>query len=110
MGDDRMYPMFLCSDLDESIVFCEAFGFARTYRQFRPKPYSVVARGNIQVFRFGVAGFDPANSYDSVSVVVPNPDSLSYSFAAGLRWKHGKLPVADITCNLRPRKTQGTVS
>lgn len=43
-------------------------------------------------------GFDPANSYGSVIVAVPDPDSLYQGFAAGLRKTYGKLPVAGIPC------------
>jgi len=54
-------------------------------------------------------GFDPAESYGSVIVAVPDPDSLYHDFAAGLRKKFGKLPVAGIPRITRPRKKYGTV-
>jgi hypothetical protein len=58
---------------------------------------------------FGIAGFNPAESYGSVIVVVPEPDRLYQEFAAGLRKTYGKLPVAGIPRLLRPRKKYGTV-
>ena len=42
----------------------------------------------------GIDGFDPEQSYASVIIVVPDPDALYASFAAGLRAAYGKLPVA----------------
>jgi hypothetical protein len=62
-----------------------------------------------QVHLFGMPQFDPAQSYGSVSVVVPDPDALYRSFADGLRRAYGKLPVAGIPRILRPRKRFGTV-
>ena len=53
--------------------------------------------------------FDPADSYGSVIVVVPDPDGLYRDFAAGLRAAPGKLPVAGIPRILRPRKKYGAV-
>ena len=84
-------------------------GFTRTYRQVRPNPYAVVALEDIHIHLFGIDGFDPADSYGTAIVVVPDPDSLYRDFAAGLRKTHGKLPVAGIPRILRPRKKYGTV-
>lgn len=109
MANERTYPCLPCRDLDESIGFYETLGFKRTYRQVRPNPYGVVAREEIQIHLFGIDGFDPAESYGSVIVVVPDPDSLYRDFAAGLRTARGKLPVVGIPRILRPRKKYGTV-
>src|SRR5262245_53131598 len=109
MAGERMYPILPCRDLDEAIAFYEALGFARTYRQMRPNPYAVVARGEMQVHLFGMPDFDPEQSYGSVIVAVPDPDALYHSFADGLRRAYGKLPVAGIPRILRPRKRHGTV-
>jgi catechol 2,3-dioxygenase-like lactoylglutathione lyase family enzyme len=107
--EERMYPILPCRDLDEAIAFYAALGFARTYRQLRPNPCAVVARGAIQIHLFGMPEFDPEQSYGSVIVVVPDPDALYRSFADGLRKAYGKLPVAGIPRLLRPRKRFGTV-
>jgi catechol 2,3-dioxygenase-like lactoylglutathione lyase family enzyme len=109
MANERTYPCLPCAEIDESIGFYEALGFKRTYRQVRPNPYAVVAREEIQIHLFGIEGFDPAESYGSAIVVVPDPDSLYRDFAAGLRKTHGKLPVAGIPRITRPRKKYGTV-
>jgi hypothetical protein len=63
----------------------------------------------IQIHLFGMDGFDPAQSYGSVIIAVPDPDRLYHDFADGLRNKYGKLPVAGIPRILRPRKRYGTV-
>lgn len=109
MANEHMYPLLPCRELDESIVFYESIGFRRTYRQTRPNPYAVVALEDIQIHLFAMDGFNPADSYGSVIVAVPDPDSLYRDFAARLRDKHGKLPVAGIPRILRPRKKYGTV-
>jgi hypothetical protein len=109
MANERTYPILPCRELDESIAFYESIGFKRTYRQIRPNPSAVVALEEIQIHLFGIEGFNPADSYGSVIIVVPDPDSLYQDFAARLRKTYGKLPVAGIPRILRPRKKYGTV-
>jgi catechol 2,3-dioxygenase-like lactoylglutathione lyase family enzyme len=109
MANERTYPLLPCRELDESIAFYEVLGFKKTYRQVRPNPYAVVALEDIQIHLFGMEGFDPANSYGSLILAVPDPDSLYRAFAEGLRQAYGKLPVAGIPRILRPRKRYGTV-
>lgn len=109
MANERTYPILPCRELDESISFYETLGFKRTYRQVRPNPYAVVALEDIQIHLCGIEGFNPADSYGSVIIAVPDPDSLYHDFAAGLRKSYGKLPVAGIPRILRPRKKYGTV-
>lgn len=110
MANERTYPILPCRELDESISFYETLGFKRTYRQVRPNPYAVVALEDIQIHLCGIEGFNPADSYGSVIIAVPDPDGLYLAFAAGLRAAYGKLPVAGIPRILRPRKKYGTVS
>ena len=109
MANERTYPCLPCAELDESIAFYETIGFKRTYRQVRPNPYAVVALEEIQIHLFGMDGFNPADSYGTVIIAVPDPDSLYHDFAAGLRKKFGKLPVAGLPRITRPRKKYGTV-
>ena len=109
MANERTYPILPCRDLDEAISFYEALGFKKTYRQTRPNPHAVVALEEIQIHLFGMEGFDPAQSYGSAILAVPDPDRLYHDFAEGLRKAYGKLPVAGIPRILRPRKKYGTV-
>jgi catechol 2,3-dioxygenase-like lactoylglutathione lyase family enzyme len=109
MPNERMYPCLPCRDVEESVAFYESIGFTRTYRQVRPNPYAVVARDDVVIHLFGMDGFDPAQSYATVIVVVPDPDSLYADIAAGLRTAYGKVPVAGIPRITRPRKRYGTV-
>jgi catechol 2,3-dioxygenase-like lactoylglutathione lyase family enzyme len=109
MANERTYPLLPCASIDESIAFYESLGFKKTYRQVRPNPYAVVALEEIQIHLFGIEGFNPADSYGSVIVAVPDPDSLYHDFAEGLRKTYGRLPVAGIPRILRPRKKYGTV-
>jgi catechol 2,3-dioxygenase-like lactoylglutathione lyase family enzyme len=109
VANERTYPILPCRQLDESIAFYQTLGFKKTYRQLRPNPYAVVALEDIQIHLFGMDGFDPAESYGSVIIAVPDPDGLYRDFAAGLRKAYGKIPVAGIPRILRPRKKYGTV-
>lgn len=109
MANERTYPALPCREIDESIAFYETLGFKKTYRQVRPNPYAVVALEDIQIHLFGMDGFNPEDSYGTVIIAVPDPDSLYHAFAAGLRKTYGKLPVAGIPRILRPRKKYGTV-
>ena len=109
MPGERMYPILPCPDIDEAIAFYAALGFQRTYRQVRPNPHAVVARDDMHIHLGGIDGFDPAQSYASVIIVVPDPDALYASFAAGLRAAYGRVPVAGIPRMVRPRKRWGTV-
>jgi catechol 2,3-dioxygenase-like lactoylglutathione lyase family enzyme len=109
MANERTYAILPCKDLDDSIAFYETLGFQRTYRQLRPNPSAVVALEEIHIHLAGIEGFRPEDSYASVIIVVPDPDSLYRTFAARLREKYGKLPIAGIPRILRPRKKYGTV-
>jgi hypothetical protein len=109
VSGERTYPCFPCRDVGASVAFYESLGFEPTYRQLRPNPYAVVARGDLAIHLFGIDGFDPAQSYGTAIAVVPDPDGLYAEFAAGLRAVHGKLPVVGIPRITRPRKKFGTV-
>jgi catechol 2,3-dioxygenase-like lactoylglutathione lyase family enzyme len=109
MANERTYPCLPCPDLDQAITFYEALGFKRTYRQLNPNPHAVVAREDLQIHLFGMKDFNPADSYGSVIVVVPDPDALYQAFATGLRAAYNKLPTTGFPRILRPRKKFGTV-
>jgi hypothetical protein len=104
-----MYPILPCPDNDDAVTFYEALGYRPTYRQVRPIPHAVVERDDMGIHLTQIDGFDPAGSYASVIIVVPDPDALHASFTAGLRAAYGKLPVAGIPRMVRPRKRYGTV-
>jgi catechol 2,3-dioxygenase-like lactoylglutathione lyase family enzyme len=110
MANERTYPALPCKELEESISFYESIGFKRTYRQLRPNPYAVVALEDIHIHLFGMENFNPADSYGTTIIAVPDPDSLYRDFASKLRQTYGKLPVAGIPRITRPRKKYGTVS
>jgi hypothetical protein len=75
----------------------------------KPNPYAVVVLEEIQIHLFGMDNFNPADSYGNVIVVVPDPDALYQTFAAGLRAAYKKLPTVGFPRILRPRKKYGTV-
>jgi catechol 2,3-dioxygenase-like lactoylglutathione lyase family enzyme len=109
MANERTYPCLPCPDIDQAISFYAALGFRRTYRQLKPNPYAVVALEDIQIHLFGMDNFNPADSYATVIIAVPDPDALYQAFASGLRAAYKKLPTAGIPRILRPRKKFGTV-
>lgn len=109
MANERTYPCLPCGDLDDAIAFYQVLGFTRVYRQIAPNPYAVVAREDLNIHLFGIPNFNPAESYGSVIVVVPDVDALYHSFAAGLRAAYGKLPSVGYPRITRPRNKFGTV-
>jgi len=93
MANERTYPLLPCRELDESIAFYEVLGFKRTYRQLRPNPSAVVQYEDIHLHLFGIDGFNPADSYGSVIVVVPDTDALFANLQSVLG-----LPSASCRC------------
>jgi hypothetical protein len=57
---------------------------------------------------FGITEFDPANSYGSCLVVVPDIETIHSAFAAELRLRYGKLLLSGIARMTRPRKRRNT--
>lgn len=110
MAGERTYAILPCPDVDAAVAFYEALGFHATYRQRRPNPHAVVRLEDIHVHLAGIEGFDPATSYASVIVVVPDAEALYRQFADGLRAHLGRLPVAGVPRLLRPRRKQGTTT
>jgi hypothetical protein len=62
MANERTYPCFALRRSRPSCRVLQVLRFTRVCRQIAPDPYAVVAR-------------DPAESYGSVIVVVPDVDS-----------------------------------
>ncbi|WP_370011773.1 VOC family protein [Nocardia cyriacigeorgica] len=79
-------------------------GFTRTYYQTRPNPYVSLEREDFRLDFFGMPDFEPADSYGTCLVVVPDTRELFEAFAAGMRAMHGKLLVSGIPRMTRPRK------
>lgn len=106
---ERTVPILPCRDIDVVIAFYEALGFRCTYRQLKPNPATVLERDDIGIHFAGIEGFEPANSYGSCIVVTDDADALYADFAAGIRARDGRLPVAGIPRFTRPRKKLGVV-
>ena len=79
-----------CGSIDQVEDFYRCLGFTRTYRQVRPNPYVALERDDIALGFFGMPGFDPADSYGSCVVIVPDIAALHAAFATGLRERYGK--------------------
>jgi hypothetical protein len=110
MAGELTIPILPCRLLEDVLPFYEALGFQVTYRQARPNPYAAVRRADIQLHFFALAGFDPAQSYGSAILVVPDAEALYRSFADALRAAYGKLPRSGIPRIMRPREKLGTVA
>ncbi|TDC59277.1 VOC family protein [Actinomadura sp. GC306] len=108
MAGEVTVPLLPCGSVDEIVEFYRVLGFERTYRQLRPNPYVVVEREDIVLHFFGMDGFDPADSYGSCLVLVPDTGALFHSFAAGMRDAYGKLLVSGVPRMTRPRKRKNT--
>lgn len=110
MAGERTIPILPCRELDDVLAFYGALGFGVSYRQLRPNPYAVVCREDLHLHFAAIDGFDPATSYASAIVLVPDAGELYRAFADGLRGAYGKLPVAGIPRLLRPRAKRGTTT
>lgn len=109
MTGERTIPILPCRDIDEILAFYAVLGFEQTYRQTRPNPYATVRRGGIDLHFFGIDGFEPASSYGSCIVAVPDADALYQAFVGGLRGAMGRIPRSGIPRVTRPRKKQDAV-
>ena len=110
MVGERTYPILPCPDLGEALDFYTSLGFTTTYNSSGRTRTAVVRRADLELHLTGIEGFDPANSYASVIVVVPDAEALHREFADGLRAARGRVPLSGIPRLLRPRKKAGTVA
>ncbi|WP_117210132.1 VOC family protein [Allorhizocola rhizosphaerae] len=105
MANEITVPLLPCRSIDEIAEFYTMLGFTRTYYQVRPNPYVSLKREDLQLDFFGMPeDFDPANSYGTCLVIVPDTGELFEAFAAGMREAHGKILVSGIPRMTRPRK------
>lgn len=105
---EKTVPLLPCPDIDELADFYRMLGFDRTYRQVRPNPSIIVKREDLELHFFGIDGFDPAESYGTCLVIVPDTGALYTAFAEGMRAVHGKVLVSGIPRMTRPRKRKNT--
>ncbi|GLY39628.1 hypothetical protein Amsp01_056520 [Amycolatopsis sp. NBRC 101858] len=112
MAYEVAVPLLPCGDVEEIEEFYRMLGFERTYHQLRPNPYVALRREDLHLHFFGMPGFDPAESYGTCLVQVPDVSALFEAFAAGMRAVRGKLLVAGIPrmTRPRPRKNMGGVT
>jgi hypothetical protein len=103
MANELTIPLLPCPSIDEIASFYEMLGFEITYRQTRPNPHVALKREDINLHFFGMDGYDPAQSYSTCLVIVPDTGELFEAFAAGMRSVHGKLLTSGIPRMTRPR-------
>ncbi|MFD2471050.1 hypothetical protein [Amycolatopsis silviterrae] len=103
MANELTIPLLPCPSIDEIASFYEMLGFEITYRQTRPNPHVALRREDINLHFFGMDDYDPAQSYSTCLVIVPDIGELFEAFAAGMRSVHGKVLVSGIPRMTRPR-------
>ncbi|MEU4568611.1 VOC family protein [Micromonospora sp. NPDC023956] len=103
MADELTVPLLPCGSIDTVADFYQVLGFRVTHRQSRPHPYVALQREDLHLHFFGLPDFDPATSYGSCLVLVPDVAALHAAFAEGLRAAYGRVPVAGIPRMTRPR-------
>jgi len=108
MSGERTVPLLPCRSVDEIAEFYAMLGFVPVHRQTRPNPYVALRREDLHLHFFGLPGLDPAESYGTCLVAVPDPGELFAAFAAGMRAAHGKLLVSGIPRMTRPRKRKNS--
>jgi hypothetical protein len=108
MAGEVTVPLLPCADVTEVVAFYEALGFRRTYHQKKPNPYVVVRREDWELHFFGMAGFDPEQSYGSCVVQVPDVGALHEAFVTGLRARYGRVPVRGVPRMTRPRRRKNS--
>jgi hypothetical protein len=65
-------PILPCHSINEMLEFYRVLGFEVTYQQSKPNTYAVVCRGDIELHFFSMRGYEPANSYSTCYVRVPD--------------------------------------
>ncbi|AKF02955.1 bleomycin resistance protein [Sandaracinus amylolyticus] len=105
MAGEVTIPILPVRSIDETIAFYEALGFAVTHRQVRPNGYVVVRREDIELHFFAMPRYDPATSYSTCYIRVPDPDALHASFAAGLKRALGRVPIRGMPRLTKPIDT-----
>ncbi|GAB1818954.1 VOC family protein [Herbidospora sp. RD11066] len=109
MANERTVPLLPCRSIDEIAEFYGALGFKQMYHQTRPNPYVSMKREDLQLDFFGMPdGFEPADSYGTCLVLVPDTGELFAAFAEGMRAAYGKILVSGIPRVTRPRKRKNT--
>ncbi|WP_066370684.1 hypothetical protein [Herbidospora mongoliensis] len=108
MANERTVPLLPCRSIDEIADFYRALGFTQIYYQTRPNPYVSMKREDLQLDFFGMPGFEPADSYGTCVVAVPDTGLLFAAFAEGMRAAYGKLLVSGIPRITRPRKRKNS--
>jgi hypothetical protein len=107
MNDETAIPCLPCVSLIETLDFYGALGFEVTYQQKSPNPYAATKRGGLDLHFFGLKELKPEANYSTCCLIVPEVQPLHEMFAAALRQKHGKLPIAGFPRITRFKAGQG---
>lgn len=103
MANEITVPLLPCASIDDIETFYGVLGFSTTYKQRKPNPVVALQREDLHLQFFGMAGFDPEQSYGSCIVLTSDIAELHRAFAAGMRAAYGKVLVSGMPRMTRPR-------
>lgn len=108
----KTIPALPCGSIDQTLEFWSELGFAITYRQKAPNPYGVVKRDGYELHFFGLKGLDPATSFSTCLVMVPDVEAVHAEFAASLTRILGRSPAKGLPriSRMRPGQTRFTLT
>lgn len=108
MAGEITTPLLPCASIEEITAFYEALGFRTTHRQLRPYGHAAVNREDLNFHFFSLDGFNPADSYGSCLVGVPDSAAFYAALRDGLRARYGTVPSSGIPRLTRfSKKKQG---
>jgi len=99
-------PVLPCASMPETLEFYRALGFEVTHEQTHPNVYAATHRGDVHLHFFGLPRLKPSESYGTCLVIVPEVERLHETFAAALRAKYGKVPLAGVPRITRMKQGQ----
>jgi hypothetical protein len=112
MHDAMTIPVLPCVSMDDTLGFYQALGFEVTHRQTRPNVYAATRCGDVHIHFMGLPGLDPARSYSTCLVIVPEVEPLHERFAAALRRRCGRVPLTGLPriTRMRPGQSRFTIT
>lgn len=94
-------PALPCKSITDTVNFYRVLGFEIPYEQVKPNPYAIVRRGGIEIHFFALRDYDPAQSYSTCIVSVPDAQKLYEEFRTALKHHYGRILTVGI-----PRMTR----
>jgi hypothetical protein len=105
-------PLLPCVSLEQTVVFWEMLGFARTYYQTKPYQYAVVMYQGATIHFHKDKLLNPKTSSHFCLVMVPDAAGLYQNFGTRMRASLGKFPNSGIprVSRMKPNQTRFTLT